>query len=105
MDSIIKAKNLVGKFLCHNIGQSTLIIVGSYLIGKEKIWISLAQHFNKKVWLEPLRLKAIKCIYKSTDDIFKLIVEEKAEALIHVLSMGAITYKVLLLFCINFFFY
>lgn len=94
MDSINEAKTLVNQFLNHNIGQPALIIVGSYLIGKEKVWISLAERFNKKVWLEPQRLKAVECIYKSTDDIFKLIVKEKADATIHVLSMGALSYKV-----------
>lgn len=94
MDTIDYAKYIVKKFLREHTGKPILVIVGSYLIGKEKVWISLAEHFNMKVWLEPQRLKAIECIYEKSDSIFKSIVKEEKNATIHVLSMAKMTYKV-----------
>lgn len=63
-----------------------LIICGAYLIGKEKMWLKIAETFNKQIWTEPRRREALK--WQENEAINKRLVEKKEEAGLHILSMG-----------------
>jgi DNA cross-link repair 1A protein len=86
----------VQKFLESNIGEKFLILVGSYLVGKEKIWMAIAEKFNFKVFLEKERFKAFKEICGCSVEYFNFfknhITLDEEEADVRVVSMLQITY-------------
>lgn len=86
----------VQKYLESNIGEKFLILVGAYLIGKEKVWMSIAEKFNFKVFLEKERYKAFKEICTCSLEFYnffkKYITLDENEADIRVVSMMQIFY-------------
>lgn len=70
----------------------TLIVCGAYKIGKEKVWMAIAQTFNYKVWVNKERRKALECL--DNPDIINVLVDNPIEANIHVLTMNEISYTV-----------
>ena len=42
--------------------SNTLFLFGSYTIGKEKIYLSVAQHLKKKVYVDSRRLRILKAL-------------------------------------------
>lgn len=95
-ESITDASAVVRAYLNRNIGARTLIVCGSYLIGKEKVWAELAEQFNYKVWTEPNRRKALKAVGDPLQQ--KRIVDDPKDADIHVLSMNKLSYDELVLY-------
>lgn len=88
----------VEKYLEENIGEKFLIIVGAYLIGKEKVWMSIVKHFNFKVYLEKERLKAFKAICSCSAEHLeiyrKYVTENEEEADVRVVNMIQLSYPV-----------
>lgn len=83
----------VHAFLQHDANSPPgLIIVGTYLIGKEKVWMSVADRFDLTVWLEPSRRRALDCIYPASHPIFARIVADPADAVVHVLPMQRLSW-------------
>lgn len=86
----------VQKYLESNIGEKFLILVGAYLVGKEKIWMAIAERFNFKVYLEKERMKGFKEICSCSVEFFNFfknhVTFEEEEADIRVVSMLQITY-------------
>lgn len=70
-----------------------LIICGSYKIGKEKIWLKIAQEFGFKVWIDAERRRAIQCI--ADPSISEVLVDCPTDANIHVIPLGNLGYKVI----------
>lgn len=69
-----------------------LIICGAYKIGKEKVWLRIAQTFGYKVWIDTERYKAIQCIQNK--DILDVLTNFSKDAQIHVLPLGNLNYQV-----------
>lgn len=88
----------VQKYLDDNIGEKFLIIVGAYLIGKEKVWMSIVQRFNFKVFLEKERLKAFKAVCSCSSEHLeiykKYVTEQEDEADVRVVNMIQLSYPV-----------
>lgn len=76
----------IKKYKSQHIGEKILIICGSYLIGKEKMWVKIAETFNIKVWAEPRRRQALKCL--NNIEINQRLVDNQQDADLHILSMG-----------------
>lgn len=95
-DSIDYLLEHVQKYLETNIGEKFLILVGAYLIGKEKIWMAIAEKFNFKVFLEKERLKAFKemctCSLNHFNFFKNHITLDEDEADVRVVSMLQISY-------------
>lgn len=94
-DSIEFLITHVKKYLYDNIGEKFLILCGSYLVGKEKIWKALAVEFNFKVYLEKERRKAFESICSASQDYLhdiNLLVDDPSSAEIHVVNMLRLTY-------------
>ncbi|XP_050094227.1 DNA cross-link repair 1A protein-like [Anopheles aquasalis] len=89
-ESVSDARNTVVAFLNKHIGAKVLIVCGSYLIGKEKVWMELAVATGMKVWTEPNRWKALSAI--ADPDQLSLLVADPAAANIHVLAMNKLSY-------------
>lgn len=69
-----------------------LIICGAYKVGKEKVWLRIAQEFKYKVWINEDRQKVIQCI--QNDEISDVLTRYAKDASIHVLPLGHISYQV-----------
>ncbi|KAG5675357.1 hypothetical protein PVAND_005266 [Polypedilum vanderplanki] len=95
-ESIQYVLDHVQKYLETNIGEKFLILVGAYLIGKEKVWMSIAKKFNFKVYLEKERLKGFKEICTCSIEHYQFfknhITLDENDADIRVVSMLQITY-------------
>ncbi len=95
-DSIAFLLEHVEKYLESNIGEKFLILVGAYLVGKEKIWMAIARKFNFKVFLEKERFKAFKEICSCSIEHFNFfknhVTLDEEEADVRVVSMMQITY-------------
>ncbi|XP_055530788.1 uncharacterized protein LOC129721808 [Wyeomyia smithii] len=89
-ESITDVCSQIRSFLDRNIGTRVLIVCGSYLIGKEKVWAEVATQFNYKVWTEPNRRKALNAIADVEQQ--KLLIDNPKEADVHVLSINTISY-------------
>uniref|UniRef100_A0A182W873 DNA cross-link repair 1A protein n=1 Tax=Anopheles minimus TaxID=112268 RepID=A0A182W873_9DIPT len=89
-ESVADARVAVVAFLKKHIGVKVLIVCGSYLIGKEKVWLELAMATGMKVWTEPNRLKALKAI--ADPQYLSMLVADPLKANIHVLAMKKLSY-------------
>uniref|UniRef100_A0A182SKY8 DNA cross-link repair 1A protein n=1 Tax=Anopheles maculatus TaxID=74869 RepID=A0A182SKY8_9DIPT len=89
-ESVADAREAVSTFLKKHIGVQVLIVCGSYLIGKEKVWLELAMATGMKVWTEPNRWKALKAI--ADPQHLSLLVADPLQANIHVLAMNKLSY-------------
>lgn len=69
-----------------NIGEKCLIIVGTYVIGKERVWQSIARELDCRVWLEKSRLEAVQC-YNDPALLELLETADPRKALVHVLPL------------------
>lgn len=70
-----------------------LIICGAYKVGKEKVWLRIAQEFEYKVWVDKERYKAMQCIQNK--DILDCLTRFAKDANIHILPLGSLSYQVL----------
>lgn len=87
----------IKKFRQKNVGRKFVIVVGSYMVGKERVWCHISQTFNMKVWLEPERRNASDLIYKDENDnpiIKNCICDVREEAQLHVIPMQCVNYAV-----------
>lgn len=95
LDSVYTIVEYCREFIHSSTSSSgkQLIICGAYKVGKEKVWLRIAQEFNYKVWIDNERHKAMQCI--QNDEISDVLTRYPRDASIHVLPLGNISYQVL----------
>lgn len=69
-----------------------LIICGTYKVGKEVVWIRLAQQLGFKVWMDDERRRVLNCIQNA--DIGDLVTRCATDANIHLLPLINVSYPV-----------
>lgn len=87
----------MNKFKEKNIGMKFLIVVGTYLIGKERVWSHIAQTFKMKVWMDAKRREAFDLIYSEENGnhaIKEYVCDAPEEAQLHILPLQNISYPV-----------
>ncbi|XP_037730694.1 DNA cross-link repair 1A protein [Drosophila subpulchrella] len=89
-ESVDRAIDLVRAFIEKNPAKRILMVCGSYVIGKEKIWLALANEFSLRVWTEPNRSMAAKCL--QLPDLEAVLTDDPRKANLHVITMGKISY-------------
>ncbi len=85
------------KFQQKNVDKKFVIVVGSYMIGKERVWSHIAQTFNMKVWLEDERRKALDLIYADENDsqvVKDCICDVRDGGQVHVIPIQCVNYAV-----------
>ncbi|EDW34262.1 GL21672 [Drosophila persimilis] len=92
-ESVDRAVYMVQKFHERYPGKRILYVCGSYVIGKEKIWLALAEKFSLTVWTEAHRRIAIDCL--EWPDLQSRLNDDPYQANLHVIGMGKVTYLVL----------
>ena len=78
----------------HNgrMSQSTLYLFGAYTIGKERMYLSVAERFGQKVYVEPSRYRILSAL-EWPKERMKLLTTNKEEACIWVVPLGHINMK------------
>ncbi|KAJ3305371.1 hypothetical protein HDV03_001664, partial [Kappamyces sp. JEL0829] len=66
----------------------TLFVVGSYLIGKEKVWLTIAKAIQSLVYTNPRKAKIYRAL--ADDEINARLVDDPGKALVHVVPMDAL---------------
>lgn len=80
----------VKKFLDKNNLNKPLIVVGGYLVGKEKVWLDLANEFKLKVWADQNRRMALDAI--NDPEMMKYLVDDPKAAHLHLIGLGRVNY-------------
>lgn len=94
IDSLTEIKLECKEFLGKNatVGRERcLIVCGAYKIGKEKVWMTIADEFNFKVYIDKERRKAMECLGDA--HVLSTLTPNPNEANIHVLSLGNLNYQ------------
>ncbi|KAH8248347.1 hypothetical protein KR032_001598 [Drosophila birchii] len=89
-DSVDRTVRLVREFMERNPSKRILIVCGAYVIGKEKIWLALADEFSLKVWTEPQRSGAVSCL--QWPELQGILTDDPRAANLHVIGLGKVSY-------------
>lgn len=92
-ESVKSAQDYVLEFGKKFNWENILIVCGSYLIGKEKIWTNIAEQFKLKVWMDSNRRKVLDCI--ADKRLLDLVTDSQTDATIHVLPINQVRYELL----------
>nr|CAD7260483.1 unnamed protein product [Timema shepardi] len=71
----------------------TLVLCGSYTIGKEKVFLAVANLLNSKIWAAPDKRRVLRCLKDPI--ISQRLVDKAEEAQVHVCPMGDLNVQVL----------
>ncbi|CAJ0637762.1 10842_t:CDS:10 [Entrophospora sp. SA101] len=72
-------------------GSKILIVVGTYLIGKEKIFYGVAKAFKSKIYVTEEKRRLISC--QENPSLEELLTNDPLEASIHVASLTSLKYE------------
>ncbi|OAQ30266.1 DRMBL-domain-containing protein [Linnemannia elongata AG-77] len=64
-----------------------VICVGTYLIGKERVFKAIAKAINSKVYVQPHKLEIFKCL--EDPELMAMLTSDRHEAQVHLLHMGS----------------
>ena len=87
-DVIEKTVELVHSFLAKR--PRTVVMVGGYDIGKERVFKALASSLNCKVWGDKKRVNTWRCL--EDEEILSRLVEDRARAQVQVLTNSLISW-------------
>lgn len=68
-----------------------LLVFGAYTIGKERIYLSVAKHLNKKVYVDTRRFRVLRAVLD--DDDLKWITTNPEESMLWVVPLGHVNMK------------
>ncbi|KAJ7984654.1 hypothetical protein DPEC_G00357000 [Dallia pectoralis] len=78
-------------FECITLHPRTLVVCGSYSVGKEKVFLALAEVLGTKVSMSPDKFNTMRCL--ESDRIRQLITTAWGTAQVHVLPMMQLNFK------------
>lgn len=106
---MISSKNLIKNYFSSSVStiaslittgsstkKNTIFVVGTYLIGKEKVWMEVAKQINSKVYSEKRKMKVYKLLGKHDNTLNDLLSEWPVDARVHVVPMNHINHDQLL---------
>lgn len=64
-----------------------VICVGTYLIGKERVFKAIAKAINSKVYVQPHKLQILQCL--EDPELMDMLTSDRHEAQVHLLHMGS----------------
>eukprot|EP00793_Prasinoderma_coloniale_P000455 PRCOL_00005440-RA len=73
-------------------GGQTLFLIGSYSIGKERLYLELARRLNTKVYVSPTKLATLKLL-GLTPPYLRLLTTDDKQARIHIVPLWKLTAK------------
>eukprot|EP00842_Homolaphlyctis_polyrhiza_P006264 jgi/Hompol1/6639/HPOL_003941-RA len=66
-----------------------LVVVGAYLIGKEKVFKALAKSLNSKIYADSAKRRVLQCL--EDPELAQMLTVKPEEANVHVVGMGKLT--------------
>ena len=72
--------------------QKTLFLFGSYTIGKEKIYLSVAEQLKQKVYVEKRRFKILSSL-EWPKERMQMFTTDKTETCLWVVPLGSVNFK------------
>ena len=76
----------------HSNLNKTLFLFGAYSIGKERIYVSVAKHLGKKVYVDSRRLKMIKAFHWPSEEM-DIFTTKKTDSNLWVVPLGHINFE------------
>ncbi|KAF9336500.1 hypothetical protein BG006_008419 [Podila minutissima] len=67
--------------------NKVVICVGTYLIGKERVWMAVAKALRSKVFVQPAKLQILSCL--EDQEIIDMLTSDPREAQVHLMHMGS----------------
>ncbi|KAG0078672.1 DNA break repair nuclease [Podila epicladia] len=67
--------------------NKVVICVGTYLIGKERVWMAVAKALRSKVFVQPAKLQILSCL--EDQEIIDMLTCNPREAQVHLMHMGS----------------
>ena len=84
---------LVGKFeQQHRTGKKTLHLFGAYTIGKERVYLSIAERFGLKVYVDSARYRVLSALEWPKEQM-QVLTTRKEESCLWVVPMGHLNFK------------
>ncbi|KAI8910187.1 beta-lactamase-like protein [Gorgonomyces haynaldii] len=80
--------SMMDKFLKTKPKSNILVVVGSYSIGKEKVFLRASQVLNSKIYCKANKLRLLKCL--QLPDLDHRLTKNPKEANVHVVSMNTL---------------
>ncbi|XP_062515435.1 DNA cross-link repair 1A protein-like isoform X2 [Corticium candelabrum] len=74
------------------INRKTLIVCGSYTIGKERIFVAIAQALHCSIGVTKEKLNILQCL--ENDELMSLVTEDWYSSRVHVLPMNSLSHVV-----------
>ncbi|KAJ1982175.1 repair protein PSO2 SNM1 [Dimargaris verticillata] len=74
-------------------GRRILFVIGTYSIGKERIFTSIAQAIGSKVYVEPYKRRLLECLCDS--DLLAMLATQPSDAQVHVVPMNRLNRDIL----------
>ncbi|KAJ1950117.1 repair protein PSO2 SNM1 [Linderina macrospora] len=71
--------------------RTTLYVVGTYIIGKEKILVEIAQRLNSKIYVTPAKRALLDCL--GSPQLSEMLVADPKLAQVHAVSMNVVNMK------------
>jgi len=72
--------------------DSVLVLVGSYTIGKERIYMEVAKAIGSLVYVESQKLRILECL--EWEEIEAMLTRDASKATVHVVPMGHLNHEV-----------
>ncbi|KAG0044077.1 DNA break repair nuclease [Gryganskiella cystojenkinii] len=63
-----------------------VICVGTYLIGKERVWMAIAKAINSKVFVQPSKFEILSCL--EDQELLGMLTSNPLDAQVHLMHMG-----------------
>jgi len=89
---ISKTIQVVDKEVALTGKENILFLFGSYTIGKEKVYMSIAKHLGMKIYVDSRRYRILSALQWSPTDM-RLLTTSKSEASMLVVPMGHLTFQ------------
>ncbi|KFH67979.1 hypothetical protein MVEG_06709 [Podila verticillata NRRL 6337] len=67
--------------------NKVVICVGTYLIGKERVWMAVAKALRSKVFVQPAKLQILSCL--EDQELMDMLTSNPREAQVHLMHMGS----------------
>lgn len=67
--------------------KKVLLVVGTYLIGKERLVMTLASRLSSRVYMSPSKAAIVQCYEEDQEEWKDLLIADPTQAQIHVVSM------------------
>lgn len=72
--------------------ENVIVLVGSYTIGKERIYMEVAKAIGSLVYVESQKLRILECL--EWDEIKDILTRDATKATVHVVPMGHLNHEV-----------